>query len=170
MSAPQAPERLRVARVARVHGVRGELRVEPLGGDASRFRPGMRLVVEGRDRDLVVRTVRSQGPDLLLGFDGVDTPEAAAGLRDAYLTVALAEARPLPPGEWFVWQLVGLEVRDPQGERLGVVEDVEPGVASDVVVVRRGADRARYPMVAAFVEDVDLEGGVLVLRPWEEER
>ena len=53
---PIAPTKLRVAQVLRAHGVRGEVRVEPCGGDWTRFKPGTRVEIEDGSR---ARTVRS---------------------------------------------------------------------------------------------------------------
>jgi 16S rRNA processing protein RimM len=169
MTPPQAPARLRVAQVLRTHGVRGEVRVEPLGGDAERFAPGLRLHVDGDAQTLVVRSARAQGEQVLLSFEGIDAAERAAALRGAYLSVDGAEARSLAPGEWFVWQLIGLEARDQDGNVLGEVTDVEPGIASDVLVVSKGGDVMRFPMVTAFVAGIDVQRGLVTLTPWETE-
>jgi len=161
---------IRTALVRRPHGIRGEVRVESLGGDARRFRRGMRLTLEGDGRVLTVRSARNLGDgDLLLGFAEIETPEAAAPLRGAYLCVAPEGARRLPPGEWFVWQLVGLTAVDPQGAEIGRVRDVESGAAHDVLVVATPTGERRFPMVSAFVAKVSPEAGRLVLTPWEEE-
>jgi 16S rRNA processing protein RimM len=164
------PDLLRAAHVRRAHGLLGEVRVESLGGDARRFRRGVRVTVEDTRRELTVRSARGMGDgDLLLAFDGVDTPEAAGLLRGAYLCVEPERARHLPPGEWFVWQLVGLAAVDAEGHAVGVVADVEAGPAHDVLVVESEAGERRFPMVSAFVREVDLAGGRIVLTPWEEE-
>lgn len=170
----QAPARVRVAHVLRPHGVRGDVRVEPLGGDADRFTPGMRVHVAwggagATARTLVVRSARAHGAHLLIGFEGIDAPEHAAALRGAYLSVDRSAVRVLPPGEWFVWQIVGMEARDIDGRPLGTVTDVEEGVANDVLVVGDGRSARRFPMVDAFVAEVDIAGGRITLRPWEEE-
>jgi len=164
------PALLRAARVRRAHGVLGEVRAESLGGDARRFRRGVRVTVEDTGREMIVRTARGMGDgDVLLAFDGIDTPEAAGLLRGAYLCVEPERARHLPPGEWFVWQLVGLPAVDAEGNAVGVVSDVEAGPAHDVLVVESAVGERRLPMVSAFVREVDLGGGRIVLTPWEEE-
>lgn len=164
-----APQRLRAAFVRRAHGVRGEVRVEPFGGGAGRFQAGTKLGVEAEGRSLTVRSARDGGDgSVLLAFDEIPDAEAAEQLRGAYLDVAASAARSLPPDEWFTWQLVGLEVRSTSGAPLGVVDDVEASVANDVLVVRNDAGLRRYPMVRAFVRDVDLQSGVLVLDPQDE--
>ncbi|MBV8301186.1 MAG: 16S rRNA processing protein RimM [Candidatus Dormibacteraeota bacterium] len=165
------PPRLRAAFVRRVHGVQGEVKVESTGGDVARFHRGLCLETEPGQRRLTVRSARDGGEGtVLLAFDNVTTPEDAASLCGMYLTVSTATARGLGGDEWFVWQLRGLQVRTALGEHLGVVDDVESGVANDVLVVRRDADVLRLPMVRAFVQRVDIDAGVIVVVPQAEEQ
>ncbi|HEX6493109.1 MAG TPA: ribosome maturation factor RimM [Candidatus Dormibacteraeota bacterium] len=167
--ADASPPLLRAAHVRRPHGVRGELRVEPLGGDAARFVVGLRLRVETGERTLVVSGARPTGDgDVLLSLEGVTSREAADLLRDVYLCVEAGDARSLGDDEWFVHQLVGLRAVTPEGATVGAVEDVEEYTAQEVLVIRDGDRVHRIPMVRAFVERVDLAAGVVVVRPWEE--
>jgi 16S rRNA processing protein RimM len=167
---PVAPVKLRVAQVLRSHGVRGEVRVEPCGGDWTRFKPGTRVEVEDGSRVLTVRTSR-QGPGnaVLLGFDEIASPADADRLRTLYLCVDVDAARPLGEGEWFVWQLVGLRVIDTDGVAVGVVEDVEAGVGNDVLVIKTDTDVHRLPMARDYVTGIDVGAGTLTVTPWQEE-
>jgi len=169
--ADATPPLLRAAHVRRPHGVRGELRVEPLGGDAARFAGGLRLRVEPGGGTVVVRSARPAADgDVLLGLEGVSDRGAAEALRGAYLCVEAKDARRLGDDEWFVHQLVGLRAVTPEGDAVGRVEDVEEYAAHEILVVRDADGHVRrLPMVRAFVERVDITGGVVVVRPWEEE-
>jgi len=167
---PLAPSKLRAAQVLRAHGVRGEVRAEPCGGDWSRFTPGMRLETEDGSRALTVRSSRpGAGGAALLGFHEVSSAVDADLLRGVYLCVGVDAARPLPEGEWFVWQLVGLRVLDTAGADIGVVDDVEAGVGNDVLVIRAGSTIHRLPMVRDYVTAVDIDAGTLTVTPWLEE-
>jgi 16S rRNA processing protein RimM len=167
---PLAPAKLRAAQVLRAHGVRGEVRAEPIGGDPTRFIPGTKLETEDGARSLTVRTVRpGPGNAVLLGFDEVTSATDAALLRGVYLCVDVDAARPLPDGEWFVWQLVGLRVVDATGADVGVVEDVEAGVGNDVLVIRDDTAVHRLPMARDYVTSVDLAAGTITVTPWTEE-
>lgn len=167
---PLAPGRLRAARVLRAHGVRGEVRAEPCGSEWNRFTTGLRLATEDGSRSLTVRSSRpGAGDAVLLGFEEVTSAAEADALRGSYLCVDVDAARSLPEGEWFVWQLVGLRVRSTEGVDVGVVEDVEPGVGNDVLVVRSNGVLQRLPMVRDYVTSIDLEAGVLTVTPWTEE-
>ena len=169
--AAPTPTRLRAAFVRRPHGVAGELRVEPLGGDAARFAPGLRLWPEAGGGPLTVASARpaSEG-DVLLRLEEVRGREAADALRQAYLCVDAADRRSLGEGEWFVWQLVGLRAATPDGCDLGRVADVEEYRDHQVLVVHDASGGvARYPMTAAFVAGIDVAGGTVTLTPWPEE-
>jgi len=169
-SRPLAPAKLRAAQVLRAHGVRGEVRAEPIGGDPSRFTRGTRLETEDGSRTLTVSTSRpGPGNVVLLGFDEVTSPTDAALLRGVYLCVDVDAARPLPEDEWFVWQLVGLRVRDTAGADVGVVDDVEAGVGNDVLVIRNGDTVHRLPMARDYVTTVDVAAGTVTVTPWTEE-
>jgi len=167
-----SPQRLRALHVRRPHGVRGELRVEPLGGDAGRFQPGMPLWSE---YDPTVQyTVASARPmpdgDLLLCLREVQSRNDAESLRGAYLCVESDQRRSLGADEWFVWELVGLRVVDSGGTVVGIVDDVEAYAEQDVLVIRRPqGGETRIPMVRAHVAAVDVSAGTITVLPWPED-
>jgi 16S rRNA processing protein RimM len=169
---PATPQRLRAVHVRRPHGVRGELRVEPLGGDASRFQPGMLLYPEREpQRAYTVAAARPTAEgDVLLSLREIASRTDAEQLRDAYLCVEGDARRTLGAQEWFVWELVGLRVADTGGAVLGVVDDVESYAEQDVLVVRRpDGGETRIPMVRAHVAAVDVAAGQITVTPWVEE-
>jgi 16S rRNA processing protein RimM len=165
-----APALLRVAHVRRVHGVRGEVRVQTLGGDLGRFRPGTSLLAEKQKRVLTVLSSRPlDGDEVLLSFEELPTREEAARLSGDYLCVEPERARALGADEWFEWQLIGLRAVTAGGEALGVVADVEEHPSSHVIVVADGAAERRYPLVREWVRSVDVDAGVMVITPWPED-
>jgi 16S rRNA processing protein RimM len=169
---PTAPQRLRAAYVRRPHGVRGELRVEPLGGDASRFVQGLRLwsELDPRTAYTVVTARPTPDGDLLLSLGEVVSRNDAETMRGSYLCVEGGERRRLGDDEWFVWELIGLEVVSVEGAVLGVVHDVEEYPEQEVLVVRQdsGPER-RIPMVRAHVAKVDVNDGRIMVLPWAED-
>jgi 16S rRNA processing protein RimM len=165
-----APALLRVGHVRRPHGVRGEVRVQTLGGDLGRFTPGTSLLAEKHRRVVTVLSSRPlDGDEVLLTFAELPTREEAAALSGDYLCVERARARTLGEDEWFVWQLLGLRAITPEAEELGVVADVEEQPSSHVIVVADGATERRYPLVREWVRTVDVDAGVIVVTPWPED-
>jgi 16S rRNA processing protein RimM len=135
--------------------VTGEVTVELLGGDRGRLLPEMALRTPSGE--LQLESVRGEGRDLICRFRGLADREAVAPLSGTYLEVAATDLRPLPPGEFFHFQLVGLVVEDAEGRSRGELVDVEAYPAHDVYVVRTAASELRVPAVREAVLSIDLE-------------
>jgi 16S rRNA processing protein RimM len=159
---PGTPERIVVGRVIRPHGLRGEVAVEVLSDAPDRFDPGVHLAAHTperpeRLRPLTVASSRRQQGRLLVRFDGLDSRDAVEDLRGHLLTIPSEDARPLQEGEYWPWQLTGLDVADATGTVRGTVEEVVPGAAHDLLGVRlAGGGTALVPCVAAVLT-VDLD-------------
>jgi 16S rRNA processing protein RimM len=162
------PTLVRTACVRREFGVRGEVAVAPLGGDVSRFTQGLALWLEGEGRSMSVQSARrGPGDDVVLALEGLSTPEDAASLRGKYLCVTRGERRSLGDNEWFIDDLVGLHAIDRDGIDVGVVASVDESPAHPVLVVDTDRGEQLIPLVAAFVESVDVPAGVIHVTPWK---
>ena len=146
------PVRLEVGRVGRAHGLRGEVHVVAITNRSERFAPGSRLFVGGRELEVVLS--RQSGSGWVVLFAGVTDRAAAEALRG--LTVLGEAIGDAPEGELWVHEVIGAEVRDRAGARIGLVEAVQANPAHDLLVLDTGA---LVPMV--FV--VDHEPGVVVV-------
>jgi 16S rRNA processing protein RimM len=157
-------ELLAVGRIARAHGIRGEVAVQPLTEVESRFRPGSVLRLED-GRTLRVEGSRGHGHRLLVKFEEVAERDAAESLRGAVLLVPQESAPPIADGDRFwVHQVVGLRVMTDQGVELGRVREVLSAPGNDVWVVDTGDGEVLIPAVREVVTDVDLDAGRLTVR------
>jgi 16S rRNA processing protein RimM len=139
--------------VGRPHGVRGAFVVEDASEDPARLAVGARVYV-GREPATVVESKRAGGR-LVVRLEPPPT-------RGAVLELPAAELPPPDEDAFYVFQLVGLEVEEEGGRRLGPVQDVVPGVANDVLELESGIV---LPMVEECVRTVDVEGGRIVIAP-----
>jgi 16S rRNA processing protein RimM len=155
-----------VGRVLALWGVGGDLKVEPLTDFPERFKSGATLWVCGRRHD-VQRSRWSRG-FVYLGLSGVDSRNAAEELRGALLEVPETELTALPEGQYYRFQIIGLEVCTPEGSSLGRVAEILPTGSNDVYVVRGGPRELLIPAIEDVVIEVDLAGGRLVVEPPEE--
>ena len=142
-----------VGRVGRPHGLDGSFFVEDASDDDTRFAVGAKLYVDGEPAQIVAS--KRSGGRPVIRLDG-------AAPRGRELTVPRSELPPPEEDSYYVFQLVGLEVVEEGGRRLGRVADVVPGVANDVLELDSGL---ALPLVEACVQEVDLEAGrILVAR------
>ena len=123
-----------------------------------RFEPGASLRLDGRD--LVIEDASFQGHKLLLKLEGIDDVDEARELQFHYLEASTDFQAELDEDEYRTEDLVGLQVLSVEGERLGVVKDVLPAPAHDVIIV----GEIMIPAVKEFVKEVDLKGGRMVVK------
>lgn len=108
------------------------------------------------------------GDGFVLALEDVTDRDAAAALRGQLVEVPRA-AISLDPGEYLVADLIGLAAVDPAGAALGTIAEILQLPAHDVLVIRDGDRERLVPLVDAFLREVDLPGGRVVLDPPEEE-
>lgn len=162
-----APDRIVVGRIVKAHGTAGEVLVEVLSDAPDRFAPGARVEageLEGERRSLTVRTSRVDRGKLLVSFQGIKTRDQAAAVRGSLLSIAAADVAPPPEGTWYEWQIVGLDVVDENGERLGELVRVDERAGNDLWVVDTGHGETQVPAVEEFVRSVDLDTKRIVVR------
>ena len=162
--APSPDERVTVALVRGLHGLRGAVRLEVLTDTPGRFRLGSILYVEGQDAPLTVDWTGPSKPGLLVHFAEVTSREAAEPLRERYLEV-VPEAK-LPAGSWYWHEIVGLEAHTTSGEVLGTVSEVFRAGAGEVYVVTGGLrGELLVPAVRGIVTELVPAEGRLVVDP-----
>jgi len=158
-----------IGEIARPHGLHGEMRVMPLTDHPERFEAVTECVLWDRERDTRepcrVTGARRHGGAVLLSLDGCDTVEAASALVGRLVAVPETEALPLPPGQFYSWQLEGCRVLTEDGREVGRVTRIEQSAAQDLWVVSDGSRECLIPAVAEIVLEVDLAAGRVVIRP-----
>ena len=143
-----------VGRVGRPHGVDGAFVVEQASTDPERFAVGAELLVDG-ELATVELFRRVGGRKVAIRLDR-SVP------RGAQLTILRGALPPLPEDAFYVSDLVGMDVIDENGHRVGIVRDVLPGPANDALELDTGY---LLPLVDACVRDVDLAGRRILLNP-----
>jgi 16S rRNA processing protein RimM len=112
-----------------------------------------------------VVSAKPHGHFVLLRLEGIDGIDRAATLVGAVVSVPAAALPVAGPGEFYAYQLEGLEVLTVAGGRLGSVESVFPTGSNDVLVVRDGARELLIPVIADVIRTVDLDARRVVIEP-----
>ena len=162
-----APEHVRIGYVRRAVGLNGEVEVEPLTDDTGRFKPGLSVRAGAAVRQ--VEAVRNGAGTLVLKLIGVEDRDLADDLRGKYLEIETAEVQPLPEGSYYHWQLLGLEVFDIAGTRLGEITDIIDNPANDIYLLSAEDRQVLVPAVSEVVRSIDLAAGRMVVDLPEEE-
>jgi 16S rRNA processing protein RimM len=155
-----------LGRVARPHGVSGELRVA-LHNPESRTLLDVDSVVlrnkRGTEREYRVVGARAVNKAALLRLDGVADRDAAEVLRGQSVLVPRSAIPAPEDGEYYLLDLVGVSVHGPNGP-LGEVVEVRVHPTVDSIVIRRpDGELLEQPLVEPWIESVDVEAGSIVL-------
>ncbi len=158
------------------HGVRGLLRYRPYGPSASLPPTGRPLLLApppspGSDpipagtAAITLEDARPHGNLALLRVSGIESIEAAEPLVGSCVAVPERDLPAPTTGEFYVYQLEGLDVVTNAGERLGTVERSFSTGANEVLVVQDGQRELLIPLIADVVQAIDLPGHRVVIDP-----
>lgn len=162
-----------IGEIVGTQGNRGEIRVIPHTEFPDRFSQmdSVRLFPEGKDTPYGVFALEGsryhQGA-LILKLHGVDSITEARQLRKMLIKVSEDELMPLPPGRYYIFQLIGLQCITTSGQNLGVITDVLQTGANDVYVVQPNPGVTKLkeiliPVIPQMVLEIKpAEGMVLV--------
>ena len=145
-----------VARISTPHGVRGEVKLLPLTDFPRRFEQTESLLMADGTR-LILESARMNKDVVLVKFRGMDTPEVWAPLRHQELYVTEDALMPLPPGQYYIHQVIGLTVVDNSGSTLGTVSDVLQTGSNDVYAVKTlDGGELLLPAIESVIHSIDI--------------
>lgn len=151
-----------IAQVNGVFGIKGEVRIflfNPEGETLLEPRPVVLVGPDGTRRPATLSIRAGAGKRILGRISGVDTPEAAAALKDWFIHVDRASMPEAEEGSWYLHDIIGLPVETEDGTPVGTLDDVFEG-ERDIWAIGEHFVLAS----AENVVSVDLEGRKIVIR------
>jgi len=159
-----------VGRVARAHGNRGQVIVNPETDFVeSRFRVGAELLAKRGDRvdRLRVTAMRLHLGRPVIALEGVETMNDAEAMASVELRVRVADLEPLPDGMYYRHDLVGCRVETTGGSVVGEVTAVEGELAASRLVVKEEGGDVLIPLVQPICVVIDIAARRIVVDPPE---
>ena len=158
--AQQPPEFLVVGRVIRPHGIRGALIIEPLSPMIRSIEPESRILFGDPPEPQTIVQIRPHRERYLVTISDCSSREQAELFRGMELRLPFDDVEPLPEGEYYYWQILGLQVVTTDGESLGEVAQILQTGANDVHIVRsKQGEEQLIPAIEQVIKHVDLVKG-----------
>jgi 16S rRNA processing protein RimM len=156
---------LAIGRVVRAHGVRGELSVAVLTDFPERFETTDWVYIgdEYEAEAYRLEKYRWHKKNVLLTLAGITNRTQAEQLRGQLIQVPIEKAVPLPEGDYYLYQLTGLQIITIDGTVLGTVTNILETGANDVYVVDNGQRELLLPAIPDVVKSINLEKGQIVV-------
>ena len=159
-----------VGRIVGTHGFAGGVRATVLSDVSYRFDTGQVLYILGQPHVISSSSPASfknkpkpSGGQIILQFQGLDSEDAVKGLLGEELTVPETAVPKLPEGEYFHYQIVGLQVLTVEGEDLGSVREILETGSNDVYVTSGDSGELLIPALADVIREIRLSDGVMVV-------
>lgn len=156
---------LSIGQIVNLHGVQGEVKVYPLTDDMQRFKKlnEVYLEVDSELKVFAITQVKMLKNMVVLKLDGIDTAEAALKLKGCYLKVDRQKAVKLPKDNYFICDLIDIEVFDMTGELLGRVADVIQTGSNDVYIVKNESGEILIPALKSVFKEINIQDRKIIV-------
>jgi 16S rRNA processing protein RimM len=151
-------ELLQVGAITSPHGLKGEVKVFPTTDDPKRFLDLKTVLfdVEKLPATLTITNVKFVKNMVILKFKHYNHIEEAERLRGKLLYITRDQAVPCEEDEYFIADLIGMEVATFDGEPLGHLDHVMQTGANDVYVVKKeGQKDLLIPVIKECIKDIN---------------
>ena len=153
-----------------VHGIKGEVKVFPTTDDSRRFKKLKQVYLDtGKEMlPLEIEGVKFFKQMVILKFKGYENPDDVMKFRQKELWIDRKDAVRLSKDEYFIADLIDMEVCDEEGKLIGTLKDVISTGANDVYAVETPEGKeVLFPAIRQCVLDVDTESRKMTVHVME---
>ena len=158
---------LQIGTITSTHGIRGEVKVFPMTDDNRRFKKLKECFIEYKN-ELMPMTCKSAKffkNMVILGFEGYDNINDIEKYKQCGLYVDRAHAVQLQKDEFFIADLIGVQVLTEEGKELGTLTEIIPTGANDVYVVTDSHNKELLlPAIKECIKKVDIDNRCITVK------
>jgi 16S rRNA processing protein RimM len=162
---PSELEFITVGQILAPWGVQGKLKVKVVTDFPQRFAPSSKIYVN--QMPMTIDSAEWRRGNVIIKVDQINTAEAAQKLRGQPIEIHHSQLYTLPEGQYYHFQLIGLEVWTTQDELLGKIAEILTTESNDVYVVNGGRGEILIPAIEDVVKSIDLDSGRITIEPIE---
>jgi len=146
-------------------GNKGKVKIKPETDFPQRFAPHSTIYINRKP--MTIDSAEWHNQRLVIKLNAVDSIEDARKLRGKSAEIHRSQVHPLPEGQYYHFQLIGLEVWTTRGELLGNITEILTTESNDSYVVRGAKGEILIPAIEDVVKSIDLDKGCMVIEPIE---
>ena len=157
---------LQVGVITQTHGVRGEVKVFPTTDDPERFLDLKKVLLDtGKEKiSLEIKSVKFFKQFVIVKFKGIDNINDIERYKRCPLLVNREDAVELEEDEYFIADMIGMEVFTEDGELFGTLKDVIETGANDVYVINsKKHGEVLVPAIKECILDVNVKEGKMLV-------
>lgn len=155
-----------IGKIGAAHGVRGDMKVYPLTDFPDRFNTIKKAYVDDKEIDII--STRYQNNFVVMKIAGVNSREEVARFTNKLLKINRSDVPPLEDGEYYSFDIIGLDVINQDGITLGQITEILKTGSNDVYITK--AENGRQILIPALkkvVTEINLDEGFMKVI-WDE--
>jgi len=156
---------INIGKVVATQGNKGEVRIVPLTDFPGRFQNIERIYLVQKGREPItteIERARHHKGFVILKIKDYDSISQAEELKDFFIAIPKEERMKLKKDEYYIDEVMGLEVENEEGKRLGKIIDIVRNPGNDVYVVKNDKE-LWVPAIKEVVKKIDLENKKIVI-------
>ncbi len=150
-----------VGKIINTHGIRGELKVQRTNNEP--FDRQIDYYIGDLDNPFEITKARIDGQIAYIKLKDYDNINDVLVFKNKLIYVSEADLYDLDQDEFYIKDLIGLEVIGIQGEKIGYIKDVLTYAANDIYLLECQDGEKLVPAVKEFIKKVDLESGQVII-------
>ena len=163
---PSEPEYVTIGQILAPWGIKGKLKVKVTTDfPHQRFNPSSKIFINRQS--MTIDSTEWRKGKAIIKLHTIDSIEQAQKLRGQPIEIHHSQLQPLPEGQYYHFQLIGLEVQTTRGEQLGNITEILTVESNDIYVVSGNRGEILIPAIDDVVKSVDLNKGCIVIEPIE---
>ncbi|MDD6485286.1 MAG: ribosome maturation factor RimM [Clostridiales bacterium] len=160
-------EFLEAGKIINTHGLRGEVKLVTWTDFPEDFEALEHLYVNRKtgQETLTIENIKYQKNNIIVKFKEISDINEAQKYKNLIVLADRSELGELPEGVHYIVDLIGLDIVDENGEKIGVLQDVLNTGANDIYEIKReGAKNMLLPVIDDVVLDIDIENGKITVK------
>lgn len=157
---------LEIGQIVNTFGIKGMIKVKPFSDDITKFEQLKKIYIKNQKekKEYIIEEVKYHKIMVMLKLQGINNIEDAEKLRNSYITVSRKDVKPLQEGEYYIVDLLGLDVFTDENENLGILDDIFNTGSNDIYVVKDGQGKQiLLPAIAEVIKEINLDSKKIIV-------
>ena len=158
-----------VGKIVNTHGIKGEVKVIPLTEEVSNFKRYKKVLID--DNWMDIQSVKFQKDRVILKLDGIDDMNQAENYKNKYVKILRSTEPELDDDMYYIVDIIGSQLEDTSGKKLGVIYDVIQTKNNDVYWIKEPKELL-IPVLEEIVTSIDEKNKKVIIKPvgiWQDE-
>lgn len=161
------PEFISIGIISKAHGIKGDVVITPITDEPQQFESLHDVLLKwdhGPRKSISIERGKIRNNKIIVKFAGIDTRDAALALKGVCIEKRIENCGPLPEDQYYIFDLIGLEVFTTEKVYLGEIKGVMTLPSNDVYVVQHKKE-ILIPAIKEVIKNIDIEQGIVIVQP-----